>query len=667
MPIRSTRSVLTPRQRAALVAVCDTLAPSLEHGDDPHGFFGLSAAEAGTYERAEGLIGAVRDPRDRRRLLLLLDVLESRLVNGLVAGRPMPFSAMAPTAREGVLRSWAHSRIPLRRAGFQALKRLVHVAFVSWPVASQSHPAWRAVGHPGPLPHPETVVPSVPEHPIDRDTTLDCDVVVVGSGAGGGVVAGLLTEAGRDVVILEKGTNPDSRALTQVEGDMLDSLYLDSGLIMTQSGSMPILAGSCVGGGTTINYTSSFPLPDRTRAEWDRHAGLSLFASARFTESLDRVQERVGVGTRWTTPGRRDELLERGCRTLGWHVDTIPRNVIDCKEGLECGFCSYGCRHGAKNSTAQTYLRTAVEHGARLVAQCEVDRVVLDDDRATGVTGTIRRPDGTVHRVVVRASTVVVAAGPLYSAAILRRSGVRNAAIGRGLRLHPASAVLGVFPDRVEPWSGSLQTRYSDQFADLDDGYGVKLETAPAHFALVGSAFGWDSSRQWREDVAQLGYLSLVGILLRDRDPGRIAVGKDGHPRVHYELSGFDVQHARLGVVEAARLLGSVGAKEVWTLQTPPVKVRTDRPGWLERFTAAADARGYRRCRMSYISFHQLGGVAMGADAARSVVDDAGAVHGMRGLYVADGSTFPISSGVNPMITIMAVADHIARGLLQAS
>jgi hypothetical protein len=269
--------------------------------------------------------------------------------------------------------------------------------------------------------------------------------------------------------------------------------------------------------------------------------------------------------------------------------------------------------------------------------------------------------------VVVRASTVVVAAGPLYSAAILRRSGVRNAAIGRGLRLHPASAVLGVFPDRVEPWSGSLQTRYSDQFADLDDGYGVKLETAPAHFALVGSAFGWDSSRQWREDVAQLGYLSLVGILLRDRDPGRIAVGKDGHPRVHYELSGFDVQHARLGVVEAARLLGSVGAKEVWTLQTPPVKVRTDRPGWLERFTAAADARGYRRCRMSYISFHQLGGVAMGADAARSVVDDAGAVHGMRGLYVADGSTFPISSGVNPMITIMAVADHIARGLLQAS
>jgi choline dehydrogenase-like flavoprotein len=287
----------------------------------------------------------------------------------------------------------------------------------------------------------------------------------------------------------------------------------------------------------------------------------------------------------------------------------------------------------------------------------------LDGSRATGVTGTVRGPDGATHRLTVRAPTVVVAAGGLYTTAILERSGMRRGIAGRDLRLHPASAVLGIFPDRVEPWTGSLQTRYSDQFADLDDGYGVKLETAPAHFALVGSAFGWQSARQWREDVAQLGHVGLVGILLRDRDPGRIVVGRDGHPRVHYELSRFDAHHVRRGVIEAARLLGSVGAKEVWTLQTPPVKERTDRSGWLERFAAAADARGYRRCRMSYISFHQMGGAAMGADASRAVIDRTGAVYGLRGVYVADGSTFPDSSGVNPMITIMAIADHIARGI----
>jgi choline dehydrogenase-like flavoprotein len=667
MSDRSDRIVISARQRSALHAVCDTLLPSFgDRVDDPEGLFALSGADAGTHRRVEDLIAAVRDPGDRKRLLRLLDVLESRVVNLLLSGRPQRFSAMNRDTREVVLRAWARSRVPLRRAGFQALKRLAHVSFVAWPPAGNgSHPAWRVVGHPGPLPHPDTTVPPLPEFSPDGAERLECDVVVVGSGAGGGVVAGLLAESGRDVIVIEKGPNPSSRELTQVEGDMLGSLYLDSGLIMTQSGSMPILAGSCVGGGTTINYTSSFALPEAVRSEWDQRSGLSLFGTDRFAESLARVHERVGVGTRWTTPARRDQILEAGCRQLGWHVDTIPRNVTDCQEGLECGFCSYGCRHGAKNSTARTYLTDAVARGARLIANCEAQRVVLEGGRCTGVTAAVRGPDGSVRSLTVRAKTVVVAAGALYTAAILRRSGVPQNRIGRGLHLQPATAVLGIFPDRVEPWSGSLQTRYSDEFADLHDGYGVKLETAPAHFALVGSAFGWDGARQWREDVAKLGHVGVIGLLLRDRDPGRIAVGRDGHPRVHYELSDFGVRHARRGVIEAARLLGTTGAREVWTLQTPPVKVRTDRPDWLERFTEAADRRGYRRCRTSYISFHQLGGAAMGADARRSVTDGTGAVHGVRGLYVADGSTFPASSGVNPMITIMAVADHVGRGIAQ--
>src|SRR5581483_4826556 len=264
-------------------------------------------------------------PGDRGRLGLLLSLLDSRVVNLLSSGRPKSLIALAIPEREAVLRGWANSRLELRRAGFQALKRLAHVAYYCWPTRDGAPPAWRAAGYPGPLPHPSPRIEPLPALTIDRETTLDCDVVVVGSGAGGGVAAGVLAQAGRSVVVLEKGPNPGSRELTQVEGEMLGALYLDGGLVMNSSGSLPILAGSCVGGGTTINYTTSFRLPDAVRAEWDARSGLTLFSSQRFAESQERVCARLDVGTRWTTPGARDAILERGCRALGWHVAPIPR------------------------------------------------------------------------------------------------------------------------------------------------------------------------------------------------------------------------------------------------------------------------------------------------------------------------------------------------------
>ena len=658
---------LSARQRAVLAAVCETLLPEIHRDEDPAGFFATGAAAAHTAERVEQLIASLRDPLDRSRLRILLTVLGSPLANLALGGRWAGLPSMDAAAREATLRGWATSALPPRRAGFQALKRLAHVAYYCWPVDEAGHPAWRAAGYPGPLPPPGTPVEPLTALSVDRDTTLDCDVVVVGSGAGGGVVAGLLAVAGRSVVVLEKGPNPGSRDLTQVEGDMLGALYLDGALLMTQSGSLPILAGSCVGGGTTINYTTSFPLPAPVRAEWDALSGLSLFAGSSFEASVERVSTRLDVGTRWTTPGARDAILERGCRALGWHVEVIPRNVTDCREGLECGYCTYGCRHGAKNSTARTYLADATRRGGRLVSRCDVERILIERGRATGVIASVQEPGGVRRTVTVRAKVVVAACGAVNTPALLVRSGLAGAAIGRGLRLHPATAVAGIFPDRVEPWTGGLQTRYSDQLADQSDGYGVKLETAPVHFALPASGFGWESPRQFKEDLARLGNLSIVGVLLRDRDAGRVAVSRQGRARVHYELSRFDEGHVRAGLKGAAQVLAAAGANELFTLHTPPVRVRPGQSGWLDRFVAACDARGYRRCRMSYISFHQMGGAALGRERGRSVAGETGAVHGVRGLYVADGGAFPTSSGVNPMITIMAIADQVAHAILGAS
>ncbi len=656
---------LSASQRAVLAAVCETLLPELRVDPDPAGFFATGARQAHTADRVEQLIAQLQDPLDQLRLRLLLSALGSPAVNFALSGRLASLPAMGGEAREATLRSWAMSAIPQRRAGFQALKRLAHVAYYCWPLDRTGHPAWRAAGYPGPLPEPATSIDPLPTLTVDRDTTLDCDVVVIGSGAGGGVVAGLLAGAGRSVVVLEKGPNPGSRDMTQVEGDMLGALYLDGALLMTQSGSLPILAGSCLGGGTVINYTTSFPLPERARAEWDDLSGLSLFSGRDFDASLGRVNARLDVGTSWTTPGVRDALLERGCHALGWHVDVIPRNVTECKEGLECGYCTYGCRHGAKNSTARTYLADAARAGARLVVQCDAERVTVERGRATGVVAAGR--DGARHRLSVRANVVVAACGAVNTPALLARSGATSAALGHGLRLHPATAVAGIFPERVEPWTGGLQTRYSDQLADQTDGYGVKLETAPVHFALPASGFGWESPRQFKQDVGRLGNLSIVGVLLRDRDAGRVAVSRQGRARVHYELSPFDAGHVRAGLKGAAQVLAAAGATEIFSLHTPPARVRPGEPGWLERFVDQCDSRGYRRCRMSYISFHQMGSAALGRDRSRSVAGETGEVHDVKGLYVADGSAFPTSSGVNPMITIMAIADHVAHAILAAS
>jgi long-chain-alcohol oxidase len=657
----------SPHQRAVLAAVADTLLPPLTRDPDPGGYFATGALRAGTPERVLSLIAQLANPSDAIRLRLLVSILGSPAANLATGFGYRSFADMAPAAREAVLRSWATSAIALKRAGFQALKRLCHVAYFCWPTDGVRHPVWEVTGYPGPLPQPTTVVAALSTLGIDRDTTLDCDVVVVGSGAGGGVAAGVLAAAGRDVVVLEKGPNPSSRDLTQVEGDMLSELYLDRGMLMTQSGSMPILAGSCVGGGTAINWTTSFAPPDTIRAEWDRRSGLGLFTSARFGASVDRVVARANVGTTWTTPGRRDELLERGLTALGWDVHPIPRNVTGCREGLECGYCGYGCRYGAKNSTDRTYLADATAAGARLIPRCDVARVIVEQGRAVGVEGSARGADGRMYRVTVRAHVVIAAAGSIATPALLLRSGLKNPHIGRNLHLHPVSAVIGVFPDRVDPWSGSLQTRYTSRIADMDgQGYGARFETGPLHFALPASAVGWESARQLREDVARLGYTSVVGILLRDRDTGRVAVSRQGRARVHYELSRYDVQHMRRAIRAGAEVLAAAGATELITLQTPPVRARPGQSGWLDDMMARADAVGYRKCRMSYISFHQMASASIGRDPAHGAVGEAGEAFEVRGLYVADGSACPTSTGVNPMITIMAIGDHVARGIADA-
>src|SRR3989442_13742242 len=346
------------------------------------------------------MIAALPRRADRAELDLLLRLFESRVVNFLLSGTPRPFTSMSAPERERYLRRWATSRIPQRRKAFQALKRLTTVTHYTTPGAG------RAIGYPGPLGVPPNTPKPIRPLTIRGDTTLVCDVVVVGSGAGGGVVAAELAGSGKDVIALEKGGYRNEADFTHQEGEALETMYDAGGLLATRDLGLVVLQGSTLGGGTVINYTTSFRTPDAVRREWAREHGLPHFESDEFTRALDAVARRLGVNTDHARPSGRDQVLIRGLEQLQWHHGLLPRDVRGCSQDDACGYCGMGCRRGAKQSTLITYLQDAAAQGARIVVGCDVRRVVIERGGASGIEAR-----GGSHALRVRAKTVVGAAG----------------------------------------------------------------------------------------------------------------------------------------------------------------------------------------------------------------------------------------------------------------
>jgi choline dehydrogenase-like flavoprotein len=605
-------------------------------------------------DRVARKVASLPRPADRRELDLLLRLLDSGIVNLLTSGIPRPFTRMSPAQRERCLRGWATSRLPQRRKAFQALKRLTTVTHYTTPSAA------RAIGYPGPLGSPPATPKPIRPVAITADSALSCDVVVIGSGAGGGVVAAELAAAGKDVIVLEKGGYRNEADFTHQEGDALETMYDAGGLLATSDLGLVVLQGATLGGGTVINYTTSFPTPEPVRREWAKAHNLPHFESTEFQRSLDAVARRIGVNTDHAKPSGRDQVLIRGLEQLGWHHGLLPRDVRGCPQDDGCGYCGMGCRHGAKQSTLITYLQDAAQRGARMVVNCEVRRVVIERAAATGVEARV----GT-FAVTVRAKAVVVAAGSVHSPALLLRSGINLPALGRHLALHPATAVLADMEQDVRPWTGTVQAHFSDQFADLDAGYGFKFETAPIHPSLQALAAPWESAAGHRERMARLPRTALVGILLRDRFGGRVRVDRDGAAVVDYRLSRYDRAHLRRAIGAGAEVLEAAGARDIWLPLARDVSYRPGareaRQDWLRR----VDAAGWGPNQILLVTFHQMASCRMGASASTSVVDAEHRVWGIRGLYVADASVFPSASGVNPMLTVMGIA-HRAAGAIAA-
>jgi long-chain-alcohol oxidase len=249
--------------------------------------------------------------------------------------------------------------------------------------------------------------------------------------------------------------------------------------------------------------------------------------------------------------------------------------------------------------------------------------------------------------VHVRTCTVVVAAGAIETPALLVRSGLKNPNIGSGLRLHPATAVFGIFDEEIRPWEGTMQALYSDQHRHLDGGYGIKYETVPAHPALLTAAVPWDGAAEHARLMASLPRLSGIAVIPRDRGSGRVRIGRDGEPIATYRLAPDDARRLATGVDGAGRILAAAGAREIFSANAR-----------LQRFTDGFPAGAFRfgPGRGALYSFHLMGSARMGASPAMSAANEAGETWETPNLVVADGSAFPTASGVNPMITIEAIA-----------
>jgi choline dehydrogenase-like flavoprotein len=488
------------------------------------------------------------------------------------------------------------------------------------------------------------------------DANLSCDVVIVGSGAGGAVMAAELAESGLDVVVLEEGGYHPTEEFTAEAGAMLRKLYRDGGANVA-IGTPPVMfaEGRTVGGSTVINGGMSWRTPDKILDRWSREDAVEHVLPSDMDRYFARVEKYISAKHQDPeTIGRDNELLKEGADIKGWKVIPNIRNQMHCAGTNNCAF---GCPTGAKRSALVSYIPRALAFGARVYSDCRVDRVLLSGKRATGVSGRVVRANGTSGaHFRVQAKLVVLSAGAMHTPALLVRSGIKSPSsqIGHNLTLHPNAKVVAVFDENVEGWKGVHQAFQVREFKD--EGFLMAaVNIPPSVLAMTLPHYG----PALAEVMKDYNRIVTAGILVEDTVAGRVRVMPGGLPFAFYNLSDFDAERVVRGTALLCELLFAAGAKKVTLpFEGAPDLLSADEVRRL--FTRKIPKEG-----IELMTVHIMGTARMGGDPSRHVCDSFGKVYDTDGLYVSDASLFPSPIGVNPMETIMALSTRNAERILE--
>jgi len=490
--------------------------------------------------------------------------------------------------------------------------------------------------------------------------TLEADVVIVGTGAGGGVTADILSAAGLRVVLVEEGPLRSSSDFHMREAEAYPELYQESAARKTADKAINILQGRSVGGSTTVNWTSSFRTPPATLAFWQQRFGLQQLGVEALDPWFAVMEHKLSIHAWDTPPNANNNVLLRGAEKLGIDFGHIRRNVKGCRN---LGYCGMGCPTNAKQSMLLTTIPAALRRGATLYSRLRAERLRFSGKRATALDCVALGADG-IHpsglRVHLRARHFVVAGGAIGSPALLLRSGVPDPyrLLGKRTFLHPVVISSALMPERIAGYAGAPQSIYSDHFLQqgpLDGPLGFKLETPPLHpvlFATTLQGFGAEHARLMREFPQVNALLALLRDGFHpDSQGGQVRLGKDGLPVLDYPLNDVIWEGARRALLAMAEIQFAAGARWV----TPVHETAPGYSSWAEAQRGLAELPlAPLLCRV--VSAHVMGGCGMADTPARGVVDHRGRHFWLGNLSVHDGSLFPTSLGANPQLSIYALA-----------
>ncbi|MES2263296.1 MAG: GMC family oxidoreductase [Pseudomonadota bacterium] len=504
---------------------------------------------------------------------------------------------------------------------------------------------------------------------LELNRTIEADVVIVGSGAGGGVTAEILALAGLKVVIVEEGALKSSSDFKMREADAYPTLYQEAGVRKTRDKGINILQGRVVGGTTTVNWTSSFRTPSGTLQYWQKHFGLTDFAPEALAPWFEMMEQRLHVAPWQGAPNENNDVLKRGAAKLEIPTAVIPRNVQGC---WNLGYCGMGCPTNAKQSMLVTTIPSALNHGATLLTHARAERFIFKGDRVEHLELMAMAADGlapTGRGLTLRAKHYVVAGGAINSPALLLRSNAPDphGLLGRRTFLHPTVLTAALFEQRIDGYAGAPQSVYSDHFLathPIDGPIGYKLEAPPLHPLLLSTTMaGFGAAHA--ETMRQFPHLNALLALLRDgfhdeAPGGSVALDGHGAPVLDYPITPFIWDGVRRAMLTMAEIQFAAGAKSV----TPVHEMAGAYTTW-EATRKAINGLPFQNLLTRVVSAHVMGGCGMSDDTRLGVVSSHGRYHGVSNLSVHDGSLFPTSIGANPQLSIYGITARMASALAQ--